>query len=245
MKSYFSILFTALSISLLALGFEDLPASASIRFTAQIPPIYDETLQDLIFNSKWLDPEEFGVSQASSFADTKKAGERISRAIVQLKSFINDSLFDEARFDTASENLATDLSQIEQLAGGPVDKDTVLGKQLIYARFVFETMVDASLALKLYESVPTPENILLSRMFHLNVKILALFNDQGSIDTTIERYEQTVTGFWKNILFCKHTFFSLTGISVDDRLVFRSQVNQAVAVISILWKQVGREKRYT
>ncbi|GEQ70545.1 hypothetical protein JCM33374_g4223 [Metschnikowia sp. JCM 33374] len=138
--------------------------------------------------------------------------------IVQLKTFIQESHFDTFRFGVMVGKLTQDLHDIVALGGPQIDWNNLVLQKYDHANYMFKAMVDALHALEFYQPVSIPENYLLSRMIDANVRILALLDSQGFIDTEVNGYARKVSELNNLFAYWKHSFLDLTG--ADDVNVY-------------------------
>ncbi|KAM9908900.1 hypothetical protein OXX79_000080 [Metschnikowia pulcherrima] len=174
---------------------------------------------------------------------SKEVQTRLNIVFDYLRSFFYDTHFDAALFETNAYNVAQQLysiSTLKQMSAWHEDEE--LTRQYTFVSSVFEAMELAIHNLKLYAYLGRKEHQLLNRMIEIDVRVLALHNSYGDLDTSTPGYRARVANCWRLLCLCGNAFDDLLSVSSEVRDLFEYHRLRAEENIGALWRQVPVEE---
>lgn len=131
-------------------------------------------------------------------SELEKADNYLKWFVRDLRDFVTNKDFDYVEFETQIEDLRRDLFDIEFSVEKESHNDE-LEDQLIFARRLYQEMVEATEKIQRYKSCQARGHTPLLRMFKLKLRVLVLHNYRGKLDCLIPRYEDKIFCFLQQL----------------------------------------------
>ncbi|KAM9929926.1 hypothetical protein OXX59_000872 [Metschnikowia pulcherrima] len=166
------------------------------------------------------------------------AGERLNWFIGRLRTFVHGKDFDVRGFDWHSDRLR---GQLFEVYGRVILADVHhrdIWYQYLYAKEMFQTMLDASEIIKFYGHVNTLPHGLINIVAHLNVQLMTLFTLQGHPDVTRHKYSDIVLDSMSSLDHWISMFERVANVPIPVQVAFQNQASHAKSVLRVFQKWV-------
>ncbi|GEQ68812.1 hypothetical protein JCM33374_g2481 [Metschnikowia sp. JCM 33374] len=174
------------------MNFSSLGIFAALSLFLVLPSLATDITTHLSPKLKELHPEMYDCEAAKTRTKVYRVQNRLDMFMRRLRSFIHETVFDVAGFDLRLEKLNRTHARLENLAKSNDPCISRLNPQFNFARKMFQVMIDSAEIMKFYKLENGLAQSLIHKTAQLNVRVLALYNHNGSPDPRINDFSTTV-----------------------------------------------------
>ncbi|GEQ72501.1 hypothetical protein JCM33374_g6188 [Metschnikowia sp. JCM 33374] len=194
-------------------------AAPSEMLSTSFPsPVNSETRPETT-NEKILCQDLHSLDEELSQMKKEKASRRLQDITVHMRSFVSMETFHYIAFEAEKPFLEPELLNLVLIIDKLPDSQR-LSAQVIYANYIFQVMEHAVQLMHCYAHMEHEGASLVYDVVELGVKIFALHDLSGTLDTSIEEYPQKVSDLRRTLVFLETRFETLAHVPLPIREVF-------------------------
>ena len=167
-----------------------------------------------------------------------KATDLLEWFFARLRSFIDTGVFEYWQFESLGDDLSRQLSVIEKHVRTAPTCNRELLNQYLFAKQMFDTMVEAIEPLRHYLTVQSPGNLLVYSMIDMNIQLMALCDEYGEPNPKADDYETKIHQFVNYLNQWEQKFNNDPPSAYGTREAFIKQSQKATAALSLLTQSI-------
>ncbi|GEQ72308.1 hypothetical protein JCM33374_g5995 [Metschnikowia sp. JCM 33374] len=173
----------------------------------------------------------------------KKALNNLEWFFKDLRAFITNDSFNFRKFELDITELRETLTDLEFFSETSLIDEYNVDSSLSFARYMYQTMVDATEKMKKYNKSNYPGAHLVEQMIELNVRVLALYSSSGVPDPSINGYEKQVSNFYCTLLSLENDYKREDKMLSGMRKLYTASTDQVMLSIESLREKVDSNPR--
>lgn len=176
----------------------------------------------------------------SSENDAAIAENLLDSLIERLKSFVNETSFDDFGFETLAHSIREQMTYIGTSIDPTTPCDRELAKKLRFARFMFRIMDDSVLLLKFFDPLRGQDQTLVYKVIILNIRLLVFYNDLGEPNYSMKGYEKKINNLNRTLHSWGEVFRGLEKTALSVTVMFETQFSHALFTLQELISHISR-----
>lgn len=153
--------------------------------------------------------------------------------VSQLRTFVNERNFDFRNFQTKTQDLFSQLSNLLTRAE-EYTFDDQLRAQFLFTLEYFNVFRDSARFMGCYDSMKLPGNTLVYRVIELYVRTFSLQNSYGEVDESVLNYDQKVLNILLELNNYQKLLEQLENVSFFIEIMFHDQAGKTKLVVETL-----------
>ncbi|GEQ72590.1 hypothetical protein JCM33374_g6277 [Metschnikowia sp. JCM 33374] len=170
--------------------------------------------------------------------EARQVQDQIQLFFESMKAYIFPTGFDVSGFENQIVQFDKKFSHLDHTLRYMTEWTIKTQDMYRFVKVAFDAMKRAVKDLNVYDGKGQPDEVLLHSMIELNVRLLAFYNAEGNLDTTIEEYQPKLNVFWRNKCRWVQYFRSLQDLPNHMKWNFEYEKNTAERLIEELLAQV-------
>ncbi|GEQ72124.1 hypothetical protein JCM33374_g5810 [Metschnikowia sp. JCM 33374] len=145
--------------------------------------------------------------------------------VEELRSFVNETSFDAARFERKHKELGRVIADID-ISVQEMAPSENLSKQLRFAKNMYKEMLETHRIMRHYSTFDTQGNRIVYKVLELGIRALVLKNSQGTFDVTVSGLPSKIIRLYHTLDFRVNQLKMLTYLPYGTRKLLSTSVAQ-------------------